>query len=111
MMLLPMYSKPDFLKIGTMNTQHKSEALGAIHESMEALHEIGAISKTTMREFDEACLKPVKPLTPEDIRALRGVSAARNIKAPQNYDTLSGDNIISSRAGLVVRIPTSMPMV
>ena len=54
-----------------MNTLYKSEALAAIHESMEALHEIGAISKTTMREFDEACLEPVKPLTPEDIRALR----------------------------------------
>jgi len=70
------------------NFQFHSEALGAIHESMEALLEIGAISKTTMREFDEACLKPAKPLTPEDIRALRGVSAARNIKAPQNYDIL-----------------------
>jgi len=64
-----------------MNTLYKSEALAAIHESMEALHEIGAISKTTMREFDEACLKPAKPLTPEDIRALRGVSAAREYKS------------------------------
>lgn len=54
-----------------MSKQYRSEALGAIHESMEALHQIGAISKTTMREFDEACLEPVKPLTPEDIRALR----------------------------------------
>ena len=61
------------------NFQFHSEALGAIHESMEALLEIGAISKTTMREFDEACLKPAKPLTPEDIRALRGVSAGEHL--------------------------------
>lgn len=50
---------------------YRSEALGAIHKTMTALHRIGAISKITMREFDEACLAPVKELTPEDIRALR----------------------------------------
>ena len=26
----------------------------AIHETMDALHEVGAIDKQTMREFDEA---------------------------------------------------------
>lgn len=50
---------------------YKSEALGAIHETMEALHRIEAINKVTMREFDEACLSPVHELQPEDIRALR----------------------------------------
>jgi putative transcriptional regulator len=38
---------------------------------MEALQEIGAISKKTMREFDEACLTPIVSLSPEEIRALR----------------------------------------
>ncbi|MQW24124.1 transcriptional regulator, partial [Sinorhizobium meliloti] len=32
---------------------YKSEALSAIHETMEGLFEIGAIDKQTMREFDE----------------------------------------------------------
>jgi putative transcriptional regulator len=38
---------------------------------MEALHGVGAIDKQTMREFDDACLTPVEPLSPEAIRALR----------------------------------------
>lgn len=54
-----------------MSKKYRSEALAAIHETMEALHEIGAVDKQTMREFDEACLTPVKPMTPEEIRAIR----------------------------------------
>ena len=49
----------------------KSEAFAAIHETAEGLHEIGAISKQTMRGFDEACLAPVPALAPDEIRALR----------------------------------------
>ena len=51
--------------------QYRSEALGAIYETMEALDSIGAINKITMREFGEACLEPVQELKPEAIRALR----------------------------------------
>ena len=51
--------------------EYRSEALGAIHETMATLESIGAISKITMREFDEACLQPVQELSPEAIRALR----------------------------------------
>ena len=29
------------------------------------------MGRQTMRKFDEACLTPVRPLTPEEIRALR----------------------------------------
>lgn len=54
-----------------MTTQYRSDALASIHETMEALHEVGAIDKQTMREFDETCLTPVEPLSPEAIRALR----------------------------------------
>jgi putative transcriptional regulator len=50
---------------------YRSDAFAAVHESMEALHRVGAISKTTMREFDEACLKAVTELKPAEIRALR----------------------------------------
>ena len=51
--------------------QYQSEALGAIHETLESLEAIGAISKVTMREFDVACLEPVEELNPDQIRALR----------------------------------------
>ncbi|MCL4783588.1 MAG: DNA-binding transcriptional regulator [Bryobacterales bacterium] len=51
--------------------QYRSDAMAAIHETMEALHGIGAIDKQTMRHFDEACLTPVRALTAEEIRALR----------------------------------------
>jgi len=54
-----------------MANQYRSDALASIHETMEALHEVGAIDKQTMREFDDACLTPVEPLSPEAIRALR----------------------------------------
>lgn len=54
-----------------MSKNYRSEALGAIHETMEALSEIGAVDKRTMREFDEACLTSVEALSPDEIRALR----------------------------------------
>ena len=51
--------------------QYKSEAFASIHETMDALHRIGAVNKKTMRDFDKACLADVPVMTPEDIRALR----------------------------------------
>jgi putative transcriptional regulator len=51
--------------------QYKSEAFAAIHETMDSLHRIGAVNQTTMREFDTACLEPVKELKPKTIRELR----------------------------------------
>lgn len=54
-----------------MAKQYRSDALASIHETMEALHEVGAIDKQTMREFDDTCLTPVNPLSGEAIRALR----------------------------------------
>jgi len=50
---------------------YRSDALAAVHESMEALHRVGAISKVTMREFDEACLETMREIKPAEIRALR----------------------------------------
>jgi DNA-binding transcriptional regulator YiaG len=32
-----------------MNKKYKTEALAAIHETMEALHDVGAVSKQTLR--------------------------------------------------------------
>ncbi|MBK1716406.1 helix-turn-helix domain-containing protein [Thiocystis violacea] len=54
-----------------MAKQYRGDALASIHETMEALHAADAIGKQTMREFDDACLTPVAPLSPEAIRALR----------------------------------------
>jgi putative transcriptional regulator len=45
--------------------------MAAIHETMESLHAVGAIDKQTMRRFDQACLTPVQPLSPDEIRAIR----------------------------------------
>lgn len=54
-----------------MMKKYRSDAHAAIHETMEALRDIGAVEKQTMREFDDACLTPVEPLSPEEIRSLR----------------------------------------
>lgn len=54
-----------------MTKKYRGNAFAAIHETMEALHEVGAIDKQTMREFDDACLTPVLPLSPEEIKSLR----------------------------------------
>ena len=51
--------------------RYRSEALAAIHETMEGLLHIGAINKLTMREFDESCLETIEEIEPAQIRALR----------------------------------------
>jgi len=38
---------------------------------MAALHDVGAIDKQTMREFDAVCLTPIEVLSADDIRLLR----------------------------------------
>ena len=48
-----------------MAKKYRSDAFAAIHETMEALHDIGAINKQKMRESEEACLTPVHVLVPE----------------------------------------------
>jgi putative transcriptional regulator len=54
-----------------MPKTYKSEALAAVHEMMEGLHEAGAIDKRTLRGFDDACLAPATLLQPEKIKAIR----------------------------------------
>ncbi|WP_048306570.1 DNA-binding transcriptional regulator [Halomonas sp. PR-M31] len=54
-----------------MTKKYRSDAMAAIHETMEALHEAGAIDKKTMRDFDDTCLSIAEPIPPEAIRALR----------------------------------------
>lgn len=50
---------------------YKSEALAAIHEMAEGLHQVGVISKRRLREFDAMCLTPVKKFSPDEIKAIR----------------------------------------
>jgi putative transcriptional regulator len=54
-----------------MGKRNRSDAMAAIHETMEALHDVGAVDKQTMRHFDDACLTPIRPLKPEEIKAIR----------------------------------------
>lgn len=54
-----------------MSKKYRSEAKAAIHETMDALRQAGAIDKQTMRRFDEACLTPIRPLKAKEIRAIR----------------------------------------
>jgi putative transcriptional regulator len=54
-----------------MSKKYRSEALASIHETIKALHEIGAINRRTMRGFDETCLMPVPELAPAVIRETR----------------------------------------
>ena len=48
-----------------------SRLLASIHETAEGFYKAGLMDKRTMREFDELCLTPVRPLKPKEIRALR----------------------------------------
>jgi putative transcriptional regulator len=54
-----------------MSKKYRSDAMASIHETMEALHDVGVIDKQTMRHFDDACLTPVRPMAPEEIKAIR----------------------------------------
>ena len=54
-----------------MKKQYRSSVLASVHETAEGLAGAGVMSKQTMREFDQLCLTPVRPLSPEEIRDLR----------------------------------------
>ncbi len=54
-----------------MSKEYRNDAMASVHETMEALHKVGAIDKQTMRRFDNACLTRVYPLTPKQIKSLR----------------------------------------
>jgi putative transcriptional regulator len=49
-------------RVKPVSKKYRSAALAAIHETMEALHDVGAIDKHTMRHFDDACLTPIRSL-------------------------------------------------
>ena len=49
----------------------KTDGFKAIHNSARALAKVGAINKTTLREFDEACLSIPTAIDPWAIRKIR----------------------------------------
>jgi len=53
------------------NRKYKSEAFEAIHSSASALLDIGAIDKTTMRDFDDSCLMEIPEIGARQIKAIR----------------------------------------
>ena len=55
----------------TTKRKYKSDAFEAIHASANALHRVGAISKTTLREFDESCLAATEEIAPQQIKKIR----------------------------------------
>ena len=54
-----------------MAKRYRSNALAAVHETAQGLHEAGAMDKRTMKVFDVLCLTPVEKLSPGRIRAIR----------------------------------------
>ena len=62
-----------------MTKKYRSKALGALHEAMQDLHQVGLLDTKTMREFDASCLTAVEKLSPKQIAEMRrraGVSQA-----------------------------------
>lgn len=51
--------------------RYKSEAMKAIHSSAQALFDVDAIDKTTMRHFDESCITSISEIEPTQIKELR----------------------------------------
>jgi putative transcriptional regulator len=55
----------------TAKRKFKSDAFESIHASASALRDIGAIDKTTMRQFDDSCLTKLPEIKAEQIRHIR----------------------------------------
>ncbi len=55
----------------SIRRKYKSDAMEAIHSSASALYTVGAIDKTTMRNFDVSCLATPIPLEPQQIKQVR----------------------------------------
>jgi len=53
------------------NIGKRDDVMAAIRETVEGLHAVGIVDKTTMREFDVLTLAPIRDLSPEEIRGIR----------------------------------------
>lgn len=78
---------------------YKSDAMESIHQTVFEMYEAGAVDKQSMREFDEACLTPVRQFSPEEIRQLRESShVSQSIFA--NYLNVSKDSVSQWERGI-----------
>jgi putative transcriptional regulator len=73
-----------------MTRQYRSRIMAAIHETAEDLASAGVIDKRTMREFDAICLTPVRPMAPEEIRALRQREGASQAVFARHFNVTTG---------------------
>lgn len=61
------------------NRRYRTHRLEVLHKTAQALHRVGALDKTTMRDFDATCLTLVEHLSAKEIQKMRekaGVSQA-----------------------------------
>ena len=49
----------------------KNYAFAAIRSAAKGLHSVGAISKTTMREYDDLCMDSILEFNAKDIKRIR----------------------------------------
>jgi len=55
----------------TTKRHYKSDAFEAIHSAVAGMHRAGTVDKTTMREFDAACIASPPAIEPSQIKRLR----------------------------------------
>ena len=63
----------------TKKMKYRNRRLETLHKTAEALREVDALDKATMRDIEAFCLTKVEALSGEDIQALRereGISQA-----------------------------------
>jgi putative transcriptional regulator len=49
----------------------KSDAFAAIHSAAKGLHSVGAINKTTMREYNDLCMDSITEFNADEIKRIR----------------------------------------
>ncbi len=55
----------------TTTVKSKSDAFAAIQSAAQGLHRAGAITKTTLREYDALCLDSIPEFNAKDIKRIR----------------------------------------
>lgn len=48
-----------------MTKRYRSDVLASVHETALGMEEAGAMSKRTMKTFDEMCLSPIEEIAAE----------------------------------------------